>query len=704
MSGNLNTTNDKPQQEETRLSSRKSHAGRWTAVGIFIGLALAAFVVINPLHWELFAAVQRALLRQEVLAPAAPGQPQPEKGETGLWTCGMHPQVIQDTPGNCPICGMKLVPLKRTTLSESAPQPSSPKLTPSAGKKIKYWVAPMDPTYISDKPGKSPMGMDLVPVYEGEEKTAGTVITIDPVTVQNIGVKSQQLVRGELAHTIRTIGTLDYNDKAIYWVTMKYDGWIQKVYVNYVGEHVAKGQKLFEIYSPDLVSTQEEYITALDYAAELQKAPEKFQTRAHDTLLDAVRKRLEYWDITDEQIKTLEQTRQIKKSLTVVSPVDGYVVQKMDEALEGMYVKPGMNLYKIADLSTIWIHADVYEYELPWIQVGQEVEIEIPYLPDERFTGKVLYEYPYLSEKTRTMKICVEADNPGRRMRPGMYANVRIIAPPVEDVLQVPEEAVIHSGERNVVIVDKGGGRFEPRTVTLGVQGDGVFEVKSGLHDGERAVTSAQFLIDSESNLREAINKMIESRLAAKQPSTSKTPTSSETSAPVETPSMSGHAHPAAREESTSIPLSPALDEALSHVLEDDYIPIWEALAADSTEGVIAHAEAIASQLQHLLLTETNESVSSLLAPVIQSSGRMTQPVLADLRTEFQTLSQTIITLMEHLRPTALARRSYAVFYCPMTKAFWIQDAPEVRNPYFGSQMLECGEKQRDLSPKGVSE
>ncbi len=676
MSDNSNMTNDKPQQEAAPPSAHKYHPWRRTGIGILIGLALAAFIVINPLHWSPLSSIQQKLLRHE----AAPE----EKSETGLWTCGMHPHVIQDTPGLCPICNMNLVPLKRTTLGETVSQAPSAEPKAPGKKKIKYWVAPMDPTYISDKPGKSPMGMDLVPVYEGEEKSVGAVITIDPITVQNIGVKSQQLVRGDLAHTIRTVGILDYNDKAIYWVTTKYDGWIQKVYVNYVGERVTKGQKLFEIYSPDLVSTQEEYLTALDYAADLAKAPKKFQTRGPELLLEAVRKRLRYWDITEEQIKTLEQTRQIEKALTVVSPVDGYVVRKMDEALEGMYVKPGMNLYKIADLSTVWIHADIYEYEFPWIQVGQEVAIEISYFPGERFTGKVLYEYPYLSEKTRTMKICIEAANPGHRLRPGMYANARIRTSPLENVLQVPEEAVIHSGERNVVIVDKGGGRFEPRTVILGVHGDGVFQVKSGLHDGERIVTSAQFLIDSESNLREAINKMIASRLAAKQaPAPEAIP-------PSKTPVMT----------ETPVPLTPALDEALSHLLENEYIPLWHTLAADSTEGISAHTQAIASNLQHLLHTESDDNLKYLLTPVIQSASRMTQPSLADLRTEFKILSQTFITALEQLRPTTLAQKSYAVFYCSMADAFWIQDSPKVRNPYFGSEMLECGEKQRDLSPK----
>jgi Cu(I)/Ag(I) efflux system membrane fusion protein/cobalt-zinc-cadmium efflux system membrane fusion protein len=543
MPDNSNSTNKTPEPEGARFAHKKGHLWRWTGAGILIGLALAAFVVINPLHWKALDGIRHALLGHE----ATPK----EESESGLWTCGMHPQVIQDAPGICPICNMNLTPLKRTTLGDTTSQAPSSEPKEPAKRKIKYWVAPMDPTYISDKPGKSPMGMDLVPVYEGEEKSTGPVITIDPTTVQNIGVKSKELLRGDLAHTIRTVGILDYNNKAIYWITTKYDGWIQKVYVNYIGEHVTKGQKLFEIYSPDLVSTQEEYLTALDYAAELSKAPKEFQTRGPETLLDAARKRLDYWDITEEQIKTLEQTRQIKKTLTVVSHVDGYVAEKMDEALEGIYVKPGMNLYKIADLSTVWIHADIYEYDLPWIQVGQEVEIDLPYFPGERFSGKVLYEYPYVSEKTRTMRICVEAPNPGKRLRPGMYANARIKTSPVINALQVPEEAVIHSGERNVVIVDKGGGRFEPRTVILGIHSDGVFQVKSGLHDGERIVTSAQFLIDSESNLREAINKMIEEQRGATPAVAPATLPQSETPTPPGIPATSGHIHGATTPAST---------------------------------------------------------------------------------------------------------------------------------------------------------
>ncbi len=224
MSDNENMTNEKPQQEAAPPSAHKYHPWRRTGIGILIGLALAAFIVINPLHWSPLSLIQ-----------------QKEESETGLWTCGMHPHVIQDTPGLCPICNMNLVPLKRTTLGETVSQAPSAEPKAPGKKKIKYWVAPMDPTYISDKPGKSPMGMDLVPVYESEEKSAGAVVTIDPITVQNIGVKSQDLVRGDLAHTIRTVGILDYNDKAIYWVTTKYDGWIQKVYVNYVGEQVTKG-------------------------------------------------------------------------------------------------------------------------------------------------------------------------------------------------------------------------------------------------------------------------------------------------------------------------------------------------------------------------------------------------------------------------------------------------------------------------------
>ena len=383
-------------------------------------------------------------------------------------------------------------------------------------RKIKYWQAPMDPTFIMDEPGKSPMGMDLIPVYEDEVPEVPEVdgapdgsIRIDPVFVQNIGVQSLEIERVDIPFTIRTVGTLTYDDSQIAWVNTKYDGWIETVYVNYIGEPIEKDQKLFEIYSPQLVTTQKEYLQAQQYARRMADTDYPEITARAESLLASARERLGYWDIMDEQIAELEKSGELSRTLSVASPVGGIVVEKMDQALEGMFVKAGMNLYKIADLSTIWLVVEIFENQVPWLKLGQRAEVELPYEPGRQYVGRVRYLYPFFNEKTRTMKVSIELQNPGHRLRAGMYANVTFDVPAARNVLAVPEEAVIHSGERNVVVLDLGNGRFRVAEVTLGVNGSGLWEVKDGLADGDVIVVSAQFLIDSESNLQEAIRKMI---------------------------------------------------------------------------------------------------------------------------------------------------------------------------------------------------
>ena len=380
----------------------------------------------------------------------------------------------------------------------------------NAGRKIKYWQAPMDRTFISDEPGKSPMGMDLIPVYEDEvdEAPEGS-IKIDPVFVQNIGVQSLEIERVDIPFTIRTVGTLTYDDNQLAWVNTKYDGWIEEVYVNYIGEPVQKGQKLFEIYSPQLVTTQKEYLQALQYARRMEDSGYPDIAARAKSLLASARERLSYWDITDEQIAELEQSGELERTLSVVAPGSGIVIEKMDQALQGMFVKAGMNLYKIADLTTIWVEVEIFENQIPWMKVGQRAEIELPYEPGRTYVGRVRYLYPFLNEKTRTMKVSIALRNPGHRLRAQMYANVTFAVPSAQNVLAVPEEAVIHSGERNVVVLDRGNGTFQVAEVTLGVNGKGLWEVTRGLDDGDVVVVSAQFLIDSESNLQEAIRKMI---------------------------------------------------------------------------------------------------------------------------------------------------------------------------------------------------
>lgn len=378
---------------------------------------------------------------------------------------------------------------------------------PKTGKKIKYWAAPMDPTYIRNEPGKSPMGMDLVPVYEeaGEEKEPGSTIRIDPVTQQNMGVRLGRVQKQALSKTIRTFGTITTDETGLYSVNVKFNGWIETLYVDFLGERVEKGQPLFDIYSPDLLTAQQEYLIALQQQKGLNSSARKGDNR----LLEASRTRLAYWDLTDEQIAHLEAAGEIQKTITIFSPASGVVVVK--NALKGHYVKAGEHQYEIADLSTVWVDVDIYEYELPWVHKGMPAEMDLAYTPGKRYSGEVLFIYPYLDPKTRTARLRLSFPNPDGKLKPGMYANVYLKNTLPGERLVVPQEAVIDSGVRKRVFVSRGKGKFEPREVTLGVEGnDYTFEVIDGLEAGDEIVLSGQFMFDSESRLKEAIAKMLE--------------------------------------------------------------------------------------------------------------------------------------------------------------------------------------------------
>ncbi len=390
---------------------------------------------------------------------------------------------------------------------------------PKSGKKIKYWVAPMDPTYIRNEPGKSPMGMDLVPVYEeeGEEKEPTSTIRIDPVTMQNMGVRLAEVKRKPLVKYIRTFGNIITDKTKLYEVNTKFRGWIEKLYVQFEGEVVRKGQPLFDIYSPELVTAQEEYLLALQQYNNLSSSEYPSVSEGAKRLLEASRTRLRYWDLSDEQIEQIQRTGKPRKTLTVHSPASGVVV--IQKATEGRYFKPGKRMYKIADLSTVWVDVDIYEYELPWVREGMPAEMELPYIPGKRFHGKVVYIYPYLEPKTRTAKLRLEFPNPRYQLKLDMYATVYLTSTPSQNTLVIPQEAVIDSGMRQVVFVARGKGKFEPREVKLGLEGnENEFQVLEGLKEGEEIVISAQFLLDSESRLREAIQKMQEVRQAGSPP------------------------------------------------------------------------------------------------------------------------------------------------------------------------------------------
>jgi len=405
----------------------------------------------------------------------------------------MNPQITSPVPKKSSD-GMDFVPVQEEASSATGE------------KKIAYYKDPMHPWFTSDKPGKAPdCGMDMVPVYEGESDAKG--IKIDPVTVQNIGVKVEDVVKRKLNKTIRAVGKVDYDERRLYSVNTKIMGWVEKLYVDYTGRLIHKGEPLMELYSPELVSTQEEYLQALRYQKKLQESSLEEARRGSDELIQSARRRLQYWDIPESEIKALEERGTPNKTMTIYSPVDGIVTEKM--VRKGQNIMAGMELYKIADLSTVWVLAEVYQYELPWVKVGGQVEIEISYLPGKSFKGTITYIYPYLSMETRTAKVRVEVPNTQNfELKPDMYATVKIVSPLSIDAVVVPDQAIIRSGERNIVVIALGGGYFDPRDVKLGVMAEGYVQVLEGIKEGEKIVVSSQFLIDSESNLKAAISHM----------------------------------------------------------------------------------------------------------------------------------------------------------------------------------------------------
>jgi len=383
---------------------------------------------------------------------------------------------------------------------------------PSAGKarQILFYRNPMNPAITSPVPAKDDMGMDYIPVYAGENAapaSGAAEVHVAPATVQNMNVQTAPAKRQDLTQQIRTVGSLDYDQERMVSVTTKYNGYIEKAFVNYLGQPVRRGQALFEIYSPELVQTEHELASALGYVRRMSKASPEAQARARD-LVEAARSRLSYWDITPGQIDRLEKSGKVLRTLTLVAPASGIVMKRM-EGLEGMAVKPGMELLHIADIRSLWLTVQVYENQFPWLNIGSPAKIQITYFPGETFIGRVRYIEPQVSEQTRTVGLTIEVPNPNERLRAGMYATVEFSPVMAKAALTIPAQAVIRTGERDVVVVALGDGRFDARDVRLGAEGNGLVEVKAGLSDGERVVTSSQFLIDSESNLQAAIQKMI---------------------------------------------------------------------------------------------------------------------------------------------------------------------------------------------------
>jgi len=396
-------------------------------------------------------------------------------------------------------------------LASSMKQPQTRQPAVMAKKPL-YYRNPMNPEITSPVPAKDDMGMDYLPVYA--ESNAGKVspgeVRIDPAVIQDIGVRTETARREELARDIRTVGRVTYDEERLVRLHPKYSGWVDKAYADKSGQQVKKGEPLLAIYSPQLVSSQQEYLLALGNAAGLKASPFADVRKGAASLVESTRQRLKLFDMPERLIRKLEKDREVMKDVSIDSPMTGIVTNI--GVREGDRIGPETELYAIADLSTVWVLADLYENDMPWAKQGDSVSLKFADIPGRSFTGRIAYIYPYLEAKTRTVKVRIELDNPGQLLKPDMYADVDVQSDRQIDALTVPSEAVIRTGTRNMVFVQTAPGRFEPRDVTLGVSSGGRVQILKGLKEDETVVTSGQFLLDSESKIREAASRMSEQK------------------------------------------------------------------------------------------------------------------------------------------------------------------------------------------------
>ncbi|SDE28570.1 efflux RND transporter periplasmic adaptor subunit [Belnapia rosea] len=399
--------------------------------------------------------------------------------------------------------GRDFVPVYEDT--GAPPQPAVAPAPASAGGRgrILYYRNPMGLPDTSPVPKKDSMGMDYIPVHEDEANQPTGTVTVSPERVQMLGVRTEAATERAMTRSIRAVGTIAVDERRLAVVAPRFEGWIQKLLVNETGQAVRRGQPLFEVYSPELAAAEQEYVIARQAEGAMAHADPAMRGGT-SSIASAALTRLRNFDLPADEVARLRRTGTVGRTLTLTSPMDGTVLEKT--ALQGMRFAPGETLYRIADLSTVWLLADVFEQDLGLVGPGQDAAINLTAYPDRRFTGKVTFVYPTLNAATRTAKVRIEIPNPEQLLKPDMYATVEIAAPlGSTPVVAVPDSAVLDSGTRQVVLVERATGRYEPRTVSIGRRANGQVEIRQGIRAGEKVVVGANFLIDAESNLRAAL-------------------------------------------------------------------------------------------------------------------------------------------------------------------------------------------------------
>jgi Cu(I)/Ag(I) efflux system membrane fusion protein/cobalt-zinc-cadmium efflux system membrane fusion protein len=605
-----------------------------------------------------------------------------------LWTCSMHPQVLKEAPGNCPICQMKLEPLDVVKAGGSA---MSAGTAATGERKVKYWWDPMmSPPYIADRPGKSPMGMDLVPVYEddAQAKASGNAVTIDPVVVQNMGVRVAPVTRGPLRRDIRTVGYLDEAQPNVHDVNLRVSGWVERLHADTVGMALSKGAPLFDLYSPEVQVAAEELAAARKSFESLRENGDATARATARTLFDATRRKLEQWGLDAADVDRLAKLDAPPRTVTFRSPADGYLTRKM--VVRGAAVKAGDAVLRIVDLSSLWLDAQVYAQDLSFVRLGQRVTASVEGAPGRTFEGEVIFVGPQIDPQTRTATVRVTLPNMELALRPGMYATAHIQAPVAADALLVPREAVIDTGKRQVAFVAAGPGRFEPRDVRLGADGDdGLVQVLGGLNERDAVVTSGQFLLDAESRMREAVQKHLDSRLLAKGGAAPAAPTTSPGGA-------TAHVHATTATAPATRPVGPP---AATDPVFAAYLKLQAALGATQQSDVPLDPAALVAAADAAARATTGHAVH-LIKDVSAAAAALRGQPLAEQRKRFKPLSEAAIALAVVAPPSAAAADTLFVAFCPMAPgegARWLQTTPEIANPYFATSMKQCGSIERTL-------
>jgi RND family efflux transporter MFP subunit len=554
----------------------------------------------------------------------------------------MHPQVLQDKPGACPICGMQLTPVRQETGKAGG----------AGEQKVRYWWDPMmNPPHISDKPGKSPMGMDLVPVYEDEVR-AGPAVTIDPAMTQNIGVRVAAVAEGPLVLTLRTVGYLREAESHQHDISLKVDGWIERLHANTEGMAVRKGDPLFDLYSPEVLVAHQELLGAHRALSKLPAAADESVRAEAALLVEGARQKLALWNVPAESVEDILRTGQATGRVTFRSPADGYVAEKA--VVPGSAVEARMKLLRIIDPSLLWIDAQVFESQLSYVMRGQKARAVAGGTAGETFEGEVIFVSPQLNPATRSATARLAVSNPEGKLKAGQFVTVEFTVEASPRAILVPREAVIDTGTRRIAFVALEAGHFEPRLVRAGAEtGDGRIQVLAGLAPGERVVISGQFLLDSESRLREAIEKMTRGNLLKPPPGNA-------------APPSSGHAPSKARSD-------PVLG------------PYWEMAAELAGDRPVA-----ASTVDRLV--QASRALGDVLAPVERAAESMRGKPLKEQRDDFKKVSAALIAVLDHVPATSAMGPKLYIVHCPMAEAGWVQKTDEISNPYYGSEMHECGE------------